>query len=137
MMSIDDHFYSIKDTIQTGDMHMFIKEARSFFENNVSAESYTSTHDMMIRTKKPPYNRVGVLADRYEEIGLWLPTQSTVHKGVALIWDAPLEGTPTQFQRLYIKDDGHLEIHRTKYNYSTVSGMTVTGFQIMVNTKRF
>ena len=126
MNTVEQEIYSQAFNVQTPNIALFIKEARDVFERT-TANFYTSTVDLMVRTEEPPFNTPRTLAEGYKELGLWIPSNDpeSPFRSILLAWVDDIDSAPNLVQYVYLSPIGHMTMAREPVNYLHLKDKTL------------
>lgn len=126
MNTVEQEIFSQMFNLQTPNIALFIKEARQVFADT-TVNFHTSSIDLMVRADESPFNEPRMLADGYEELGLWIPSKdpSNPFKAILLAWVGEANPTPGAIQYVYLTPIGHMTMGREPVYYTHLKDRTI------------
>lgn len=126
MTTVNEEIYNQMFNLQSPDLALFLEQGRLYFEEHPN-NFYLSPLDLMIRGDRAPYNEPRMLADGYEELGLWIPStdEQEPHRGVLLAWADDVYPTPETVQYAYLAPTGNFILGRERLPYSHLMNRTL------------
>ena len=126
MSTVDQEIYTQMFNLQTPNIALFIKEAREAFRLT-TINFHVSSVDVMVRSDKEPFNEPRMLADGYEELGLWIPSTNNQDpfRAILLAWADDEKPTPSSIQYVYLTPTGQMVMAREPVKYDNIKDRTL------------
>lgn len=127
MVTLDEMFNNEKTYANNPYIGNFIDRGLIHFNNYPKDSFFVDDKLGVALPLEPPLNGPVILADEYNELGIWIPTKptNTSYRAIMTVWASVDIDEDITIRFLYLTTDGRLVLCREEIDYSKVSDATL------------